>query len=195
MATNKALNKSYTYATSAPYDADGYRDEGGIMLTDGLVPSVVNNYSVYIYPMNTTVVVTIDLLANKVLSYFRINYMVYQAPRVYAPSSIDVYGKVDGGSTFNFLGTFAQDGNWTATDNYWTGAWTNNLTISGTYRYIQLNINRDSQPKEITLKEIEIYADDVSSSSIKTVNGLAKASIKIVNALAIASVKTINGLA
>ena len=35
----------------------------------------------------------------------------------------------------------------------------------------------------------------VSSSSIKTINSLAKASVKTVNGLAIASVKTINGLA
>lgn len=34
-----------------------------------------------------------------------------------------------------------------------------------------------------------------ASSSIKTVNGLAKASVKTVNGLAIASIKTINGLA
>lgn len=39
------------------------------------------------------------------------------------------------------------------------------------------------------------YKATVASSSIKTVNGLARASVKTVNGLAIASVKTVNGLA
>lgn len=40
-----------------------------------------------------------------------------------------------------------------------------------------------------------IFITPVSSTSIKTINGLAKASVKTYNGLAIASVKTINGLA
>lgn len=57
-----------------------------------------------------------------------------------------------------------------------------------------VDVSCSPSQSEIGIVAMEIAAT-VATSSIKTINGLARASVKTVNGLAIASVKTVNGLA
>ncbi len=79
---------------------------------------------------------------------------------------------------------------------------TGDLTFGEYTSHFGANNNFDGNLDEMRLSniartstEIYNYYNDIGSTSIKTIDGLAKASVKTVDGLAIASVKTWNGLA
>lgn len=187
MSILKSGGKTYTITGDAPYAPWG--DTGGVMLTDG--DSTWHDWRVG-WLSNCNPIITIDLSENVDLDYVRFNHNIWNPAGIPGAYEVVVKGKVDGGSVFDTLGTFDRATYFPNTNNYPTGAWSSNLDVSGSYRYIQYDYN--GSEIGLCLTELEVYAVDAPTTSIKTIFGLLKASVKSVNGLAIASVKSFNGL-
>ena len=159
MSSLISLSKTYTLSV-APYAS--WDDTGGVMLTDGILPSDASNYRVGWYP-NTTVDVIVNLGTQFELDYVRFNFMVYAAAGTYAPASVVIYGSNNGTDWSSALGTFVKTTDWSEADNKWTGAWSNNLDVAGTYQYVKFAFVGISN--QMTIKEVEIYGDAVIVAS------------------------------
>lgn len=192
MASLLSLNKSYVKSGTLPYAPFG-GDSGGNQLTNGVTHSGADgsyeSYWVFYYG-GTNPITVIDLGAQYALNHVRFFYMTYAAAAVSSPSQVVISGSNDN-VNFTTLGTFNQSGNWNTADNKWAGAWSNDLSVSGTYQYIKFSFTISGNGT--TISELDVWGDP--ASNIKTINGLAKSSIKTINGLAIANVKTFNGLA
>lgn len=183
MSSLLSQGKSYTQQGDAPY----FADTGGIMLTDG--STAFDAWKVGWYPSSALPKIRIDLGALYDLDYVRFFDYVWTPAGVYAPGQLVIKGSEDEVS-WDTLGTFVKSTDWSEANNYPTGAWSNNLNVSGIYRYVQFEFT--VQTESLSINELEVYGDP--ASNIKTINGLVKASVKTINGLAIASVKNINGL-
>jgi len=148
--TNVALGKTYTKTGAA----SGFYPDSGTELTDGNLSLTTNlNDAQYSGYYQTDDNFRIDLGSSTALSFVRAHYVVLTASSVYAPATIKVYGSTDD-ATYTLLGSFTQTTWWQTS----TGAvyWTNPLPITGTYRYVKMDINW--QVQWFFLDELEVYA-------------------------------------
>jgi hypothetical protein len=133
---------SYTYATgfSPNVSPNGaYPDTGLLEATDGSVGNVQSDAANFGFlsaaynPPTGGCNITIDLGDTYTLDYVRF-YFYSDAGGIKAPNTLTVKGSTDGDS-FDSIGSFSLGaGDW----NGASGArWSNNLSVSGDYRYVQ----------------------------------------------------------
>jgi hypothetical protein len=159
MATNIANAASYTY-TVAPNGA--YPDTDGIQLTDGIIDGAdLGSVEVgFLYGGSNF---TIDLGDVYVLSYVRF-YLFTEGTGggVQGPATLVVKGSTDNVS-FDTLGSFSAGIDWNNADA--GKRWTNNLTVSGNYRYVEFIMTNAGD--WLFIREAEVYgeAEEVLSAT------------------------------
>ncbi|MFH2027810.1 MAG: LamG-like jellyroll fold domain-containing protein, partial [Nanoarchaeota archaeon] len=146
-------HKNYTKNYS-PYGGI-YPDTGNAELTDGSLDTTEYTDPEWVgwYDSQTPVVITVDLEDNYNLDYVRFHYLIQEVFGIYDPTDLVVNGSTDN-STWTNLGTFAAGTDWNNTDA--NSYWSNNLSVSGTYRYIQFTFTKDGA-NWLFLDEIEVY--------------------------------------
>ena len=150
-----SLDKPYSYIV-APNGGASYPDTGGIELTDGVVSETWYDSS-WVGWLYIDGSFTIDLETETDLDYSRFYFLRDTGGGVQPPLSVTISGS-NNDLDFTSLGTFSSaNGDWsqvTAQD-----AWTGNLDIAGSYRYIKYEMTWNTTPPSawLFISEVEIY--------------------------------------
>ena len=154
MADLLSLNKTYT---KDPEAHASFPDEGGITLTDGVIgPSAHDSkYCAWNYGHP---VITINLGKKCKISYVRFHYLYDVSLGIYGPDTLEVKGS-NNNVDFTSLDSFVKVTDWATTDE--TALWSNNLTTTGNWRYIQFNFT-DGGEWSPYLSELEVYGDPLA---------------------------------
>lgn len=150
--TNVASGKTYT--KTDPHAS--YPDTGGTELTDGTLATGNYTDAAWVGWRNTNPTIRIDLSSAKILSYVRFHYRDSGVEQINAPASVVVAGSNDD-SSYTDLGTFVKTTNWSTSDG---NRWSDNLSVSGTYRYIRFTFTRDGADIYTFFSELEVYGSE-----------------------------------
>jgi hypothetical protein len=153
MSSLISSGKTYTYQVAASSNAN-YQDTGGTELTDGVTDNgsgLYGNHNVGWQNVNGQF--TVDLGDEYSLDYVKF-FLASDAGGVQGGASLVVSGSTNG-TDFTSLDTFSTaDGDWSNASGI---RWSNDLDVSGTYRYVRFTITRVG---EWTFwREVEIYGD------------------------------------
>ena len=143
-------NKSYTLSTQPYWWSGGYT-----LLTNGdYTPDFDHWYEFWYTDVSEDMIV--DLGSSKSLSNVRFLNAIHHRAGMHAPTALTVSGSLNN-SDWTPLGTFSlANGDWTDTYAYDPAmSWSNNLTVSGSYRYIKFSFTLPGGGT--SFKQIEVY--------------------------------------
>jgi hypothetical protein len=146
VSTNLASGKSYTRTNVYNHDSD-------TKLTDGTLSSPILETSKQIWWYQTAWDVVVDLSGVYSLEYVRFFYEVWLPATVPAPPSVTIHGSLNN-TDWTSLGSGAKTTNWSDANGV---HWSNNLAVSGSYRYVKYTFGNPGGGAVCALAEVEVY--------------------------------------